>query len=168
MNFYASGRTLFLELDLFCLSYCGKFSKSLYIIFLKGLHLIFNKVGSFFMINLCLVVIATQFSETKKRETAKMKAERAKFTSSSTLSSFSNRWLSQSTWHINLRQNSDSENTNLYREIIKVVRHFIRRHYNQLRRLYRVNILIFVILIRIELFQRNFDPGDWNRRSNGF
>ena len=48
-------------------------------------------VGSFFMINLCLVVIATQFSETKKRETAKMKAERAKFTSSSTLSSFSNR-----------------------------------------------------------------------------
>ena len=43
------------------------------------------------MINLCLVVIATQFSETKKRETAKMKAERAKFTSSSTLSSFTNR-----------------------------------------------------------------------------
>merc|ERR550532_1391132 len=77
-------------------------------------------VGSFFMINLCLVVIATQFSETKKRETAKMKAERAKFTSSSTLSSFSN-----------------SENTNLYREIIKVVRHFIRRHYNHIRRLYR-------------------------------
>ena len=49
------------------------------------------QVGSFFMINLCLVVIATQFSETKKRETAKMKAERAKFTSSSTLSSFTNR-----------------------------------------------------------------------------
>ena len=45
------------------------------------------------MINLCLVVIATQFSETKKRETAKMKAERAKFTSSSTLSSFTNRWV---------------------------------------------------------------------------
>ena len=44
------------------------------------------------MINLCLVVIATQFSETKKRETAKMKAERAKFTSSSTLSSFTNRY----------------------------------------------------------------------------
>ena len=43
------------------------------------------------MINLCLVVIATQFSETKKRETAKMKAEREKFSSSSTLSSFRNR-----------------------------------------------------------------------------
>jgi hypothetical protein len=38
------------------------------------------------MINLCLVVIATQFSETKRRETAKMKAERAKLNSSSTLS----------------------------------------------------------------------------------
>ena len=36
----------------------------------------FLKIGSFFMINLCLVVIATQFSETKRRETAKMKAER--------------------------------------------------------------------------------------------
>ncbi len=29
-------------------------------------------IGSFFMINLCLVVIATQFSETKKRETERM------------------------------------------------------------------------------------------------
>ena len=48
------------------------------------------QIGSFFMINLCLVVIATQFSETKRRETAKMKAERARFRSSSTLSSFTN------------------------------------------------------------------------------
>ena len=38
--------------------------------------MIFLQIGSFFMINLCLVVIATQFSETKKRETAKMRAER--------------------------------------------------------------------------------------------
>ena len=37
------------------------------------------------MINLCLVVIATQFSETKKRETAKMKAERAEFSSNGSL-----------------------------------------------------------------------------------
>jgi voltage-dependent calcium channel T type alpha-1G len=47
------------------------------------------------MINLCLVVIATQFSETKRRETAKMKAERAKFASSSTLSSYTNRYSRQ-------------------------------------------------------------------------
>ena len=51
-----------------------------------------DQIGSFFMINLCLVVIATQFSETKRRETAKMKAERAKFASSSTLSSYTNRF----------------------------------------------------------------------------
>jgi voltage-dependent calcium channel T type alpha-1G len=43
-------------------------------------------IGSFFMINLCLVVIATQFSETKKRETERMLAERMRFSrSSSTL-----------------------------------------------------------------------------------
>jgi hypothetical protein len=41
-------------------------------------------IGSFFMINLCLVVIATQFSETKKRETARMLAERRRFSRSST------------------------------------------------------------------------------------
>ena len=35
------------------------------------------QIGSFFMINLCLVVIATQFSETKRRETERMLAERA-------------------------------------------------------------------------------------------
>ncbi|CAF4737228.1 unnamed protein product, partial [Rotaria sp. Silwood2] len=43
-------------------------------------------IGSFFMINLCLVVIATQFSETKKRETERMLNERRRFSrSSSTL-----------------------------------------------------------------------------------
>ncbi|XP_076324934.1 voltage-dependent T-type calcium channel subunit alpha-1H-like isoform X2 [Tachypleus tridentatus] len=44
-------------------------------------------VGSFFMINLCLVVIATQFSETKKRELERMRLERARFQSTSTLAS---------------------------------------------------------------------------------
>lgn len=39
------------------------------------------------MINLCLVVIATQFSETKKREMERMRIERARFHSSSTLAS---------------------------------------------------------------------------------
>ncbi|KAG8196966.1 hypothetical protein JTE90_009024 [Oedothorax gibbosus] len=47
-------------------------------------------VGSFFMINLCLVVIATQFSETKKREMERMRLERARFHSTSTLASASN------------------------------------------------------------------------------
>ena len=35
------------------------------------------QIGAFFMINLCLVVIATQFSETKRRETERMQHERA-------------------------------------------------------------------------------------------
>ncbi|PIO71444.1 hypothetical protein TELCIR_06662 [Teladorsagia circumcincta] len=33
-------------------------------------------IGAFFMINLCLVVIATQFAETKRRETERMLQER--------------------------------------------------------------------------------------------
>ncbi|KAM3624228.1 uncharacterized protein V6R79_020802 [Siganus canaliculatus] len=44
-------------------------------------------VGSFFMINLCLVVIATQFSETKQREHQLMQEQRAQCSSSSTLAS---------------------------------------------------------------------------------
>merc|ERR1719295_1426988 len=77
-------------------------------------------IGSFFMINLCLVVIATQFSETKRRETAKMKAERARFRSSSTLSSFTN-----------------SETTNCYREIIKLIAHLIRKAVKRTKATYR-------------------------------
>jgi len=77
-------------------------------------------IGSFFMINLCLVVIATQFSETKRRETAKMKAERARFQSSSTLSSFTN-----------------SETTNCYRQIIKLIAHFLRRGFQKSRKAYK-------------------------------
>lgn len=48
------------------------------------------QVGSFFMINLCLVVIATQFSETKQRENQLMREQRARYLSNdSTLASFS-------------------------------------------------------------------------------
>ena len=78
------------------------------------------QIGSFFMINLCLVVIATQFSETKRRETAKMKAERARFQSSSTLSSFTN-----------------SETTNCYRQIIRLISHMVRKAVKRTRRTYR-------------------------------
>jgi len=48
---------------------------------------VFWQIGSFFMINLCLVVIATQFSETKKRETERMWAERQRSNSNATLTS---------------------------------------------------------------------------------
>ena len=72
------------------------------------------------MINLCLVVIATQFSETKRRELAKMKAERARFQSSSTLSSF-----------------TTSETTNCYRQILKLIAHLLRKSFNKTRKAYK-------------------------------
>ncbi|XP_017770530.1 PREDICTED: voltage-dependent T-type calcium channel subunit alpha-1H isoform X4 [Nicrophorus vespilloides] len=68
-------------------------------------------IGSFFMINLCLVVIATQFSETKKREMERMRLERARFQSSSTLASSTN----------------NSEPTSCYGEIVKYIGHLWRR-----------------------------------------
>lgn len=63
------------------------------------------------MINLCLVVIATQFSETKKREMERMRLERARFQSSSTLASSTN----------------NSEPTSCYAEIVKYIAHLWRR-----------------------------------------
>ncbi|KAL3273056.1 hypothetical protein HHI36_014511 [Cryptolaemus montrouzieri] len=71
----------------------------------------FFQIGSFFMINLCLVVIATQFSETKKREMERMRLERARFQSSSTLASSTN----------------NSEPTSCYAEIVKYIAHLWRR-----------------------------------------
>ena len=65
-------------------------------------------IGSFFMINLCLVVIATQFSATKKREMERMRQERLKFSSSSTLT-------------------ATSESTNCYTVIVKTIAHYLRR-----------------------------------------
>lgn len=62
------------------------------------------------MINLCLVVIATQFSETKKREMERMRMERARYQSTSTLAS-----------------NSMSEPTSCYTAIIKYIAHLWRR-----------------------------------------
>lgn len=65
-------------------------------------------IGSFFMINLCLVVIATQFSATKKREMERMRQERLKFSSSSTLT-------------------AASESTNCYTVIVKSIARCLRR-----------------------------------------
>ncbi|XP_037069662.1 LOW QUALITY PROTEIN: voltage-dependent T-type calcium channel subunit alpha-1H-like [Pollicipes pollicipes] len=71
-------------------------------------------IGSFFMINLCLVVIATQFSETKKRETERMRLERARFQSTSTLG-------------------SSLENAGCYAEILRYIAHVWRRLRRRLR-----------------------------------
>ena len=62
-------------------------------------------IGTFFMLNLCLVVIATQFSETKKRETERMLMERRQ--SCSTLTS--------------------SEASGCYGQLVKVVSHHLKK-----------------------------------------
>ncbi|XP_071106235.1 voltage-dependent T-type calcium channel subunit alpha-1G-like isoform X3 [Haliotis cracherodii] len=74
-------------------------------------------IGSFFMINLCLVVIATQFSETKKRETERMLQERKRYQSSSTIA-------------------SNSEPGGCYSELLKLLVHYARRAKRKLIRYY--------------------------------
>ena len=77
------------------------------------------------MINLCLVVIANQFSETRRRETAKMKQEREEFSSDSSFTSFT-------------ESEDEEEDTNLYRDIINLIHYYIRRMYYRTRKFRRV------------------------------
>lgn len=70
------------------------------------------------MINLCLVVIATQFSETKKREMERMLQERQRFHSSSTLM-------------------SNQELGGCYDEIIRYIAHVARRVRRKVRLFFR-------------------------------
>ena len=74
------------------------------------------------MINLCLVVIATQFSETKKREMERMRQERARYTSTSTLASSTN----------------NSEPATCYAEIVKYIAHLWRRFKRRMLKKYRL------------------------------
>uniref|UniRef100_A0A8D0SBG6 Ion transport domain-containing protein n=1 Tax=Sus scrofa TaxID=9823 RepID=A0A8D0SBG6_PIG len=75
-------------------------------------------VGSFFMINLCLVVIATQFSETKQRENQLMREQRSRYLSNdSTLASF-------------------SEPGSCYEELLRYVGHVCRKLKRRSLRLY--------------------------------
>ncbi|XP_072230270.1 voltage-dependent T-type calcium channel subunit alpha-1G isoform X3 [Leuresthes tenuis] len=76
-------------------------------------------IGSFFMINLCLVVIATQFSETKQRESQLMKEQRVRFMSNaSTLASL-------------------SEPGSCYDELLKYLVHVIRKGAKQVAHICR-------------------------------
>lgn len=83
---------------------------------------LYSQIGSFFMINLCLVVIATQFSETKKREMERMRQERARYTSTSTLASSTN----------------NSEPATCYAEIVKYIAHLWRRFKRRMLKKYRL------------------------------
>ena len=82
----------------------------LYMVSLSVCFVFFTSVqiGSFFMINLCLVVIATQFSETKQREHQLMQEQRAQCLSSSTLASM-------------------AEPGDCYEEIFQLVCHVLRK-----------------------------------------
>ncbi|XP_030255166.1 voltage-dependent T-type calcium channel subunit alpha-1G isoform X5 [Sparus aurata] len=76
-------------------------------------------IGSFFMINLCLVVIATQFSETKQRESQLMKEQRVRFMSNaSTLASL-------------------SEPGSCYNELLKYLVHVVRKGAKQVAHICR-------------------------------
>lgn len=97
-----------------------------------------KQIGSFFMINLCLVVIATQFSETKKRETERMIAERRRFSRSTST----------------LLSDSANEPGSCWEELLKYIGHLIRKSkrrivkkYNQ----YRTN-KVFSFLIILSVF----------------
>lgn len=96
---------------------CGAFitlGGSLHFLYLS----IFKQVGSFFMINLCLVVIATQFSETKQRENALMREQRARYMSNdSTLASY-------------------SEPGSCYEEMLRYISHLYRKLTRRLQRIY--------------------------------
>ncbi|XP_022091428.1 voltage-dependent T-type calcium channel subunit alpha-1I-like isoform X3 [Acanthaster planci] len=72
-------------------------------------------IGAFFLINLCLVVIATQFSETKQRESKLMAEQRKRFRSTSTLA-------------------SNSEPGSCYDEILKYIGHLVRKVKRKVRR----------------------------------
>uniref|UniRef100_A0A6Q2XQJ8 Ion transport domain-containing protein n=1 Tax=Esox lucius TaxID=8010 RepID=A0A6Q2XQJ8_ESOLU len=75
-------------------------------------------VGSFFMINLCLVVIATQFAETKQRENALMREQRARYMSNdSTLASY-------------------SEPGSCYEEMLRYISHLYRKLTRRVQRMY--------------------------------
>ncbi|XP_068606816.1 voltage-dependent T-type calcium channel subunit alpha-1H-like [Brachionichthys hirsutus] len=84
-------------------------------------------VGSFFMINLCLVVIATQFSETKQREHALMKSEQRA------------RQLHQSTSTLA----SDSQPGSCYEEFIRYLAHLSRKAWRWLTRCYSQALVNF-------------------------
>ena len=72
------------------------------------------------MINLCLVVIATQFSETKRRETERMIAERRRFSRSSST----------------LLSTSDSDPGSCWEEMIKLIGHLFRRAHRKILKKY--------------------------------
>ena len=75
-------------------------------------------IGAFFMINLCLVVIATQFAETKRRETERIRQERKRMQSCASLTS-SEQGANASS--------KNGGNDSVYAALVKMIGHLFRR-----------------------------------------
>ena len=89
------------------------------------------------MINLCLVVIATQFTETKQRETERMIAERRRFSRSSST------------------MNSEGEGGGCWEELLKFIIHLMKKSKRQILEKIRqhkanknVNYVFFLLLFK--------------------
>ncbi|KAI6177108.1 Voltage-dependent T-type calcium channel subunit alpha-1H [Aphelenchoides bicaudatus] len=83
-------------------------------------------VGSFFMINLCLVVIATQFAETKRRETERMLQERKRMRSCGSLTSSEQGMVTSS--------KEGGGGDSVYAAIVRLITHGCRRLHRYLSR----------------------------------
>ncbi|CAD5222212.1 unnamed protein product [Bursaphelenchus xylophilus] len=75
-------------------------------------------IGAFFMINLCLVVIATQFAETKRRETERMLQERKRMKSVSSLTSSEQGGATSS---------KEGGGDSVYAALVRFISHWFRR-----------------------------------------
>ncbi|PAV82025.1 hypothetical protein WR25_22237 [Diploscapter pachys] len=84
-------------------------------------------IGAFFMINLCLVVIATQFAETKRRETERMLEERKRMARQDSICTGSEQAL----------DSSKVEGGSVYAAIVRMISYTFRRAKRQARRRYK-------------------------------
>ena len=74
-------------------------------------------MGSYFLTNLCLVVVATQFSETRQRESALMEEARRKARSTSST----------------IFTATDTEGKGCYNQILSILKHYIQRGCRRLK-----------------------------------
>ncbi|CAJ0608714.1 unnamed protein product [Cylicocyclus nassatus] len=85
-------------------------------------------IGAFFMINLCLVVIATQFAETKRRETERMLQERKRLQSRSPDS------ISGSGSELGGTSSKEDGGDTVYAAIVRFIGHTFRRTKRHVKR----------------------------------
>ncbi|CEF71384.1 Voltage-dependent calcium channel, T-type, alpha-1 subunit family and Ion transport domain and Voltage-dependent channel, four helix bundle domain-containing protein [Strongyloides ratti] len=112
-------------------------------------------IGAFFMINLCLVVIATQFAETKRRETERMLQERKR------LSSYSNSIYGSEGEKLSQERdenNGDTVYAALVRFISQTARR-VKRHFRKQGPVYKTRILRFFGRKTIEIPKKNDNKG---------